>query len=116
MTHKNQNYTCLHEEQIQDHSIQIKELETKADYKEKRIDDLYEKIEKMEKKLDTINDNVNKLILQSSQDDKDLEVRLTKIETDMKNQKEESQRRITWIGIGLTILTIIINLYFQMIH
>ena len=107
-------YDCIHEDLIQGHSVQIKGLETRADYKDKRIDDLYEKIDKMEKKLDEVNNNVNRLVLQSSQDDKNLEVRLTKIETDMKNQKEESQRRITWIGIGLTILTIFINLYFNM--
>ena len=107
-------YECLHEDLIQDHSIQIKGLETRADYKDKRIDELYDKIDKMEEKLDVLNSNVNKLILQSNQDDKNLEVRLTKIETDMKNQKEESQRRMTWIGIGFTILTILINFYFNM--
>ena len=68
----------------------------------------------MEQKIDVLNDNVNKLILQSNKDDNELEIRLTKIERDMANQKEESQRRITWIGIGLTVLTIIINLYFNM--
>lgn len=109
------NYTCLHEDTIQEHSVQIKGLETKADFKEKRLDELNTKIDKMEEKIDALSDNVNKLLLQSTQDDKNLEVRLTKIETDMKNQKQESQRRVTWIGIGLTILTILINVYFHMI-
>ncbi|MBQ6629164.1 MAG: hypothetical protein IJH65_10170 [Methanobrevibacter sp.] len=111
-----ETHTCIHEEQIQDHSIQIKGLETRSHYKEQRIDELYDKMDKMDEKIDVLNDNVNKLILQSSQDDKNLEVRLTKIETDMENQKQESQRRVTWIGIGLTILTIMINVYFQMMH
>ena len=110
-----QEYTCIHEEQIQDHSLQIKGLETRSEFKEHQIEELNRKIDKMEKKIDTINDNVNKLILQSSQDDKNLEVRLTKIETDMKNQKEEAQRKTIWIGIALTILTILINVYFHMI-
>ena len=110
------DYVCIHEDQLQEHSVQLKELETRADFKDKRIDELYEKIDKMEGKLDTLNDNVNKLILQSTKDDKNLELRLAKIETDMKNQKEEAQRKTVWIGIGLTILTIIINLYFHMIH
>lgn len=109
-------YTCIHEDLIQGHSVQIKGLETRADYKDKRIDEIYDKIDKMEQKLDDLSDNVNKLILQSTQDDKNLEVRLTKIETDMKNQKEESQRKLTWLGIALTVLTILINLYFNMIH
>lgn len=110
------SYTCIHEEQIQDHSVQIRALETRADYKDKRIDDLYDKIEKMEDKIDTINKNVNQLVIQSQQDDSNLEVRLTRIETDIANQKLESQRKTVWIGIGLTILTILINVYFQMIH
>ena len=110
------NGECLHEEQIQSQSRKIEALEVRADYKDKRIDDLYDKIEKMETKIDTINDNVNQLILQSNNDDKDLELRLTKIETDMKNQKRESERKTVWIGIGLTVLTILINLYFNMIH
>lgn len=110
------DHKCIHEEQIQDHSVQIKGLETKADYKEKRLDELNEKIDKMEEKIDALSDNVNQLLLQSSQQDNQLEIRLAKIETDMENQKQESQRRVTWIGIGLTILTILINIYFQMIH
>ena len=105
---------CIHEDEIRNHSVAIRELETHSTYKEKRIDELYQKIDKMEQKIDVLNDNVNKLILQSNKDDNELEIRLTKIERDMANQKEESQRRITWIGIGLTVLTIIINLYFNM--
>ena len=48
------------------YSRKIAELETRADYKDKRIDDLYVKIEKMENKIDTLNDNVNQLILLSN--------------------------------------------------
>ena len=109
----NETYNCIHEEQIQGQSRKIERLEARADFKDKRMDEINDKMDKMEGKLDTLNDNVNKLILQSSQDDKQLEVRLTKIETDMKNQKEESQRKTIWIGIGLTILTILINIYFH---
>ena len=109
------DYTCLHEDQIQGQSRKIERLEARADFKDKRIDDLYDKIDKMDEKIDALSDSVNKLLLQSTQDDKNLEVRLTKIETDMQNQKMEAQRRTVWIGIGLTILTIIINVWFHMI-
>ena len=109
-------YDCIHEELIQDHSVQIRGLETRADYKDKRIDELYEKIEKMEEKIDALNKNVNKLVLQSAQDDKGLELRVTQLEADMKNRERESDRKVVWIGIGLTIITILINLYFNMIH
>jgi len=114
MAAKKNDYTCLHEDQIQGQSRKIERLEARADFKDKRIDELYEKIDKMEGKLDTLNANVNKLILQSTKDDKNLELRLAKIETDMENQKQEAQRKTVWIGIGLTILTILINVYFQL--
>ena len=110
------NGECLHEEQIQSQSRKIEALEVRADYKDKRIDELNDKIEKMDKKLDKLNENINQLILESNNDDKEIELRLTKIETDIENQKRESERKTVWIGIGLTILTILINLYFNMIR
>ena len=42
----NADGACIHEELIQTHSLNLKELEGRADYKEKRIDELYAKIEK----------------------------------------------------------------------
>lgn len=111
----NESYTCLHEDQIQGQSRKIERLEARADFKDKRLDELNDKIDKMDGKLDTIVDTVNDFILQSSQQDNQLEIRLTKVETDMENQKMESQRRTVWIGIGLTIITILINVYFHMI-
>ncbi len=111
----NESYTCLHEDQIQDQSRKIERLEARADFKEKRLDELNDKIDKMDGKLDTIVDTVNDFILQSSQQDNQLEVRLTKVETDMKNQKEEAQRKTVWIGVALTIITILINVYFHMV-
>lgn len=115
-------HDCLHEEQINTHSRKIAELDTRADYKDKRIDELYVKIEKMEDKLDTLNDNVNQLILQSSKDDNQLELRLKAIETELELQKHtslENHNRLTSIvalvGVGLTIITILINVYFKMI-
>lgn len=115
-------YVCLHEEQIQGQSRKIAELETRANYKDKRIDDLYLKMEKMENKLDMLNDNVNKLILQSNQGDTDLELRLKAIETELALQKQtslENHNRVSQllavVGVGLTIITILINIYFNMI-
>ena len=121
MTAKNE-YVCIHEEQIQGQSRKITELETRANYKDKRIDELYIKIEKMENKLDMLNDNVNKLILQSNQGDTDLELRRKAIETELAMQKQvatENHNRVSQllavVGVGLTIITIMINIYFNMI-
>ena len=117
-----ENHNCIKENQLQKHSNIITELETRADYKDRRIDDLYVKIEKMEDKIDTLNDNVNQLILLSNKGDTDLELRLKAIETELELQKQvatENHNRITQIvavvGVGLTIITILINVYFKMI-
>ena len=116
------DYNCIHEEQIQGQSRKITELETRADYKDKRIDDLYVKIEKMENKIDTLNDNVNQLILLSNKGDTDLELRLKAIETELELQKQTSidnhnrvSQLLAIVGVGLTIITILINVYFKMI-
>ena len=116
------DYNCIHEEQIQNHSRKIAELKTRADYKDKRIDALYSKIEKMEEKIDALNNNVSQLILYSTKGDNDLELRLKAIETELELQKQtqlENHNRVsqllTIIGVGLTILTILINIYFKTI-
>lgn len=86
------------------------------------MDELNNKMDKMEKKLDNLNENVNHLILQSNKGDTDLELRLKAIETELELQKQtnlENHNRVSQllavIGVGLTTLTIIINLYFRMI-
>ena len=101
----NADGTCIHEELIQSHSLNIKELEGRADYKEKRIDELYAKIEKMEDKLDTINENVNKIVQSSIDSDKELEIRLTKLETTVKVLKY-----ITSLLFGSGLIWIIYSL------
>ena len=114
---------CLHEEQIQAQSRKITELEARADFKDKRIDELYTKMDKMENKLDKLNENVNQLLIQSRQGDTDLELRLKAIETELALQKQttlDNHNRISSllaiIGVGLTIITILINVYFNIIH
>lgn len=110
---------CLHEDKIN----KITELEAKAEYKEKRIEELYDKMDKLETKLDNLNENINTLILQSTKDDKELELRLKAIETELALQKQisiENHNRVSQllalVGVGLTIITILINVYFNIIH
>ena len=109
-------YTCCHESLLQDHSLKIKELETKSQYKEARIDDLYNKIENMDKKIDQLNSNVNKLVLQSNKADNDLEQRLIAMETKIaENDKavQDNRNRFTIIlsvvVVFFTALTFIFN-------
>jgi chromosome segregation ATPase len=116
------NYDCVHEDLIQSQTKDLERLKTRADYKDKRIDELYVKMEKMEQKLDTMNDNINKLIVKSNKGDTDLELRLKAIETELELQKQTSidnHNRISSIiavvGVGLTIITIAINVFFNII-
>ena len=114
-------YDCIHEELLQSQTKDLERLKTRADYKDKRIDELYIKMEKMEEKIDKMNENIQKLIVKSNKGDSDLELRLKAIETELALQKQtntDNHNRITSIvalvGVGLTIITILINVYFNM--
>ena len=116
------DYKCIHEELLQEHNKKIEALDVKSQYKESRIDELYAKMEKMETKLDKLNENVNELLLQSNKGDTDLELRLKAIETELALQKQtqlDNHNRVSSllavVGVGLTIITILINVYFNMI-
>lgn len=113
----------MHEDEIQHHNRKIEALEVRADYKDKRIDEMNEKMNKMDSKIDEINNNVNQLILNSNSNDKELEIRLKAIETELelqkqtaKNHQAEINTKISYIGIALTIITIAINVIFNIIH
>lgn len=117
------NNLCCHEDEIQHHSRKIEALEVRADYKDKRIDELNDKIGKMDFKIDEINNNVNQLILKSNSDDKELEIRLKAIETELNLQKQnavnrhaETNTKIAYIGVACTIVTIAINVIFNFLH
>lgn len=73
-------YECHHEELLQNHSLKLKELENRANFKEQRIDDLQNDLKDMDKKLDEINKNVVDLMLKSVNDDKDIDKRVTSLE------------------------------------
>ena len=114
----NESYTCLHEDQIQGQSRKIERLEARADFKDQRLDEINNKMDKMEEKIDDLSDNVNKLILQSTKDDKNLEMRLTKIETDMENQEQEKKALLEQLRgkENITLDGQKINLYANQMH
>jgi len=74
------SYVCVESEKLSNHSRKIAELETRANYKDKRIDELYSKMEDIDSKLDKIADNVHFLQIQSVQDDNDIDKRVTSLE------------------------------------
>ena len=114
-------YDCIHEDLLQSQTKDLERLKTRADYKDKRIDELYLKMEKMEEKIDKMNENIQQLIQKSNQGDTDLELRLKAIETELALQKQtqlDNHNRVSSllavVGVGLTIITILINVYFNM--
>lgn len=120
-------YICIHEEQIQGISRKTAELEARADYKEKRIDELNNKINEMDKKLDVLIQGFNDFKVDSNKGDVELELRLKTNETEIANLKEaldkketDEQKRFTnqiaVFAIICTIITIIVNVYFNIVH
>lgn len=120
MGDEQRTHTCIRDEQIQNHSRLIEGLKARADYKDKKLDEFNDKIDKMEVKIDKLADSVNTLVLQSTKDDQDLELRLKAIETELAIQKQTSTTNhnrlsslLAIVGVGLTIITIGINVIFH---
>ncbi len=108
-------HTCIQEPTIT-------QLQVHQDYETQRIDELKIQIDKMDKKLDKVLEGFNELKLQSNKDDNQLELRLKAIETELELQKQTNidnhnrlSQLLALIGVGLTIITILINVYFKMI-
>lgn len=126
MVRRMEAHKCIQDELIQQHSLQIKELSTKSIYKEKSIMEIKTELKEINGKIDSINENVNKLILQSTKDDDKLELELTalktqinNLKTELKNKDEESNKRINRIlviiGLVFTAITILLNILFQVV-
>ena len=116
-----------HEQQIQENSRKISSLETKADYKDKRINELIEDNKRIEAKIDKLTDTVNDVIVNSIKDDNDLNYRVIALETQIKTQndvieqyidelrkqrdedRQKANLSLAYVGIGLTVLTIILT-------
>lgn len=122
MPAKQTEHICIKDNTIQNISRKTAELEARADYKDKRIDEMNHNMEIMNNKLDQVLDSFNNLRLQSKSDDAELELRLKAIETELSLQKQtntDNHNRVTSliaiIGVGLTIITILINVYFNIL-
>lgn len=111
-------YNCIHEELIQSHSKKIAGLEAKAEYKERRIDEMNEKIEKIDSKIDELNKNVTNLILQSNKGDSNLEIRLKAIETELQLAKQTAADNRADANLKIAVISIIfvaLTFYFNFI-
>ncbi len=95
----NETPCIAHEEQIQNNTRKIAELEAHASFKEQRISELIEDNKRIETKIDKLTETVNKVMLNSIQDDNDLKQRVLTLETKSDTQEkflkeyEEKQRK-----------------------
>ena len=98
------NHECLHEEMLNGQSRKIAELETRADYKEQMILDIKKDMKAMSDKMDKLSDDVNDYLLKSVQDDKDIDKRVTSLESTVSVLKW-----ITTLLFGSGVIWIIFN-------
>ena len=123
----NETTPCAaHEEQIQELARKTAELEAHATFKEQRIMEIIDDNKRIEGKIDNLTDTVNKVMLNSIKDDNSLNQRVLAIETKQqthddllkefegkqnkqrKEDREKANLRIAYLGIGLTILSIVL--------
>ena len=110
------NGNCLKEEQLSNQSRKIAELEAKAEFKDKRIDDILEDNKRMEDKIDKLTDTVNQIMLKSVTGDNTLNTRLKSLEEAVKKMNEdnlsqrmtalESSRDTTYKLIGIAVVVL----------
>lgn len=122
-------YDCMHEELLQDHSLEINNLKNELVYKKEKINELKKDNERMEKKIDEIKDTlngdikdcINRLILKSKEGDTELEARLIAIENENTNlqkqintlketQDKNTDRQYTKIALIISAIAIIVSL------
>jgi hypothetical protein len=97
------DHNCIHEELVQNHSLEITELQKEVQFKREKIDKLQKSVEAVDEKLD-------KLILQSERSDFDIDNRVTKLETSQKTMKWIVGFGLTAIGTATTVLAFIITI------
>lgn len=101
---------CYHEEQIQNQSRKIAELETRADYKEKMITDLNDSMKDIKESMDSLEKTINEFILKSINDDNLLR-ELVNAQDNRITALETTNKTLKWvIGIGFTIFATLISL------
>lgn len=128
-----ENHECLHEDMLLGQSRKIERLDAELDYKKERLDELKEDTRRMEKKIedvgksvDEINESIHEFIRESDKKDSDIENRVTKLEQqneDLIKQIEDSKtesnvrmnRLLVIFGLGLTCITIILDVVFHYI-
>ena len=97
-------YTCIRDEQLQGQSRKIAELEARANYKDERIEQIIQDQKRMEEKIDDLTEAVSQLKYQSLKDDKDIDKRVTRLESTVNVLKW-----ITTLLFGSGVIWVILN-------
>ena len=111
-------YTCIHEEQIQGISRKTAELEARADYKDKRIDELKEDMLELKQSVNSLEKTINDYILKSITDDNTLKDYVNKLEnrvTSLESRQDTLYKLLIAIPSIIAILGVI-AIYLQSIH
>lgn len=107
-----QGHICIHEDKITRHDEQIKhQIQTHQELKKNMA--------RFEEKLDKVLQEIHEQKIESNKDDKNLELRLKAIETELTLTKEiaDSNRKDT--NLKLMIITIVfaaLTFYFNFLH
>lgn len=102
---------CPNEELIQNQNRKITELETRADYKEKMIDELSQNMKELKQSMDSLDKSITDFILKSISDDNILR-ELVNSQGNRITSLETTNKTLKWvIGIGFSIFTLIISLF-----
>ena len=103
---------CIeHEAMIQKNTRKIAELETRADYKDRRLDQLDTKMDKIEDKIDKLTITVNDIMLHSVQDDNNLNQRVTTLES-----RQDTLYKLLLATPAIIALLGVIAVYLSYIH
>lgn len=92
------------EQKVDEHSIQIKELQDEVDFKKWKIDSLIEKI-------DNLTTVVQQIQLNQLKDDNDIKNRVTAIESAMTTLKWVVGVGLTGLGVLVAYLTFMMTIF-----
>lgn len=99
-------HECLHEEQINGQSRKIAELDAKAVYKEKIIGELKGDMKDLNDKMDKLSEDVNNFLVKSINDDKDIDKRVTSLESTVSVLKW-----VTTLVFGSGIVWVLLSIF-----
>lgn len=101
---------CLHEDQIQQLSRKIAEIEAHIAYKDKRIDEIIIDIKELNKNIKELTKIVNNLMIKSNKDDNKIDKKVTSLESTQKTLKWVVGLGLTSIATATAVLTFVITI------